>query len=137
MQKVAIAIQTINSISDTIPDRTRLLLLKTLVHRNIHYSAILLNSCSLELQNKLQRQINWVCRVKSFLHKNDSVCKYRKKNRMPTAMQIIAYRSITYFSALTTNSRKSIPTRVVLIYLTLILSLKINVIVLIKRLIWM
>ena len=123
---MAIAIQTINSISDAIPDRTRLLLLKTLVHRNIHYSAKLLNSCSLELQNNLQRQINWVCRVKSFLHKNDSVCKYRKQNRMHTVKQIIAYRAITYFSALTTNSRKTIPTRVVPIYLPVILSLKQN-----------
>ena len=103
LQKMATAIQTIKCIRDDIPLRTRILLLNTLVLSHLHYPCMLLNGCTQDNIEKLEKQIKWGIRIIMNISKRDSVTLLRKQHKIPTARNIIEYRSAHYLHRLCRN----------------------------------
>ena len=103
LQKMATAIQTIKCIRDKIPLRTRILLLNTLVLSHLHYPCMLLNGCTQDNIEKLEKQIKWGIRIIMNLSKRDSVTLLRKQHKIPSARNIIEYRSAHYLHRLCRN----------------------------------
>ena len=97
---MAIAIQTIKNIRNQLPHSARVLLIKTLVLSHLQYNCLLLNGCSVQLLNKLEKQIKWAIRTSLSVQRNISVRVYRINHDIPTANQIIGYRSLQYYSRL-------------------------------------
>ena len=100
LKNMAIAIQTIKNIRNQLPHSVRVLLIKTLVLSHLHYTCLLLNGCSNQLLNKLEKQIKWAIRTSLSVQRNISVRVYRINHDIPTANQIIRYRSLQYYSRL-------------------------------------
>ena len=84
LQKTATLIQTIKCIRDKIPLRTRILLLNTLVLSHLHYPCMLLNGCTQDNIEKLEKQIKWGIRIIMNIIKRDSVTLLRKQHKIPT-----------------------------------------------------
>lgn len=59
LRKMARGIKTLNAIKNNFPIATRITLMNALVFSHLHYSAILLSGISNQLQNTLDKQINW------------------------------------------------------------------------------
>ena len=103
LQKMATAIQTIKCIRDEITLRTRILLLNTLVLSHLLYPCMLLNGCTQDKIEKLEKQIKWGVRIIMNISKRDSVTLLRKQHKIPTARNIIEYRSAHYLHRLCRN----------------------------------
>ena len=101
LKNMAIAIQTIKNIRNQLPHSVRVLLIKTLVLSHLHYTCLFLNGCSVQiLKKKLEKQIKWAIRTSLSVQRNISVRVYRINHDIPTANQIIGYRSLQYYSRL-------------------------------------
>ena len=68
LRKMATGIKVLYFIRNILPEKTRLLLLKSLVLSHLHYSSILVNGISQNLLLTLEKQLSWA--VKAYFHKN-------------------------------------------------------------------
>ena len=67
LRKMATSIKVLYSIRNILPEKTRLLLLNSLVLSHLHYSSILINGVSQNLRLTLEKQLSWA--VKACFHK--------------------------------------------------------------------
>ena len=67
LRKMATGIKVLYSIRNILPEKTRLLLLNSLVLSHLHYSSILINGISQNLRLTLEKQLSWA--VKACFHK--------------------------------------------------------------------
>ena len=67
LRKMATGIKVLYSIRNTLPEKTCLLLLNSLVLSHLHYSSILINGILQNLRSTLEKQVSWA--VKACYHK--------------------------------------------------------------------
>ena len=94
---MAFSIKTIYYVRDFLPEKTRLLLLNSLVISHLRYSSVLLNGISQSLISTLEKQLNWGIKACFNRYKMDSAQDLRIKHGIISVRQTVDMNAIKFF----------------------------------------
>ena len=91
------SIKTIYSVSDFLPEKTRLALLNALVISHIQYLSVILHGISQSLISTLEKQLNWGIKACFNRYKMDSAQDLRIKHGIISVRQTLDMNAIKFF----------------------------------------
>ena len=97
LQKMAMGIETIDTIKKQLPTTTLIMLLQTLVLSHLSYPALLLLSVSTASFNSLERQLNWALKCVFFRSQQTCSEDIRKSKNVISMRKLIDLGCLTYF----------------------------------------
>ena len=97
LRKMAIGIQTINTIKNELNLSLRIAALRALVLSQLQYPLIFLSTCKQMYKHQIEQQIRWGARVCLFKRKYDSITRDMSVHKIPTFESISASKIISYF----------------------------------------
>ena len=102
LQRMACGIKVLNTLSKSLPEKTKVLLLNAIVISHLHYSALILIGLQKSILTTLEKQLNWG--IKSiFNRKYDRSTDLKLRNKILPVSFLLKYRCSKYFIRLLGN----------------------------------
>ena len=100
---MACGIKVLNTLSESLPEKTKVLLLNAIVISHLHYSALILIGLQKSLLTTLEKQLNW--EIKSIFNrrKYDRSTDLKLRNKILPVSFLLKYRCLKYFIRLLSN----------------------------------
>ena len=102
-QRMACGIKVLNTLSISLPEKTKLLLPNAIVISHLHYSALILIGLQKSLLTTLVKQLNWGIKSIFIRRKYDRSTDLKLRNKILPVSFLLKYRCSKYFIRLLSN----------------------------------
>ena len=99
LQSMACGIKVLNTLSKSLPEKTKLLLLNAIVISHLHYSALILIGLQKSLLTTLEKQLNWGIKTIFNRRKYDRSTDLKLCNKILPVFFLLKYHCSKYFFA--------------------------------------
>ena len=99
LQRMACGIKVLNTLSTSLPEKTKTLLLNAIVISHLHYSALILIGLQKSLLTTLEKQLNWGIETNFKTRKYDRSTDIKLRNKILPVSFLLKYHSSKYFFA--------------------------------------
>ena len=103
LQRMACGIKVLNTLSKSLPQKTKVLLLNAIVISHLHYSALILIGLQKSLLTTLEKQLNWGIKSIFNRRKYDRSTDLKLRNKILPVSFLLKYRCSKYFIRLLSN----------------------------------
>ena len=97
LRKMATGIKVLYSIRNILPEKTRLLLLNSLVLSHLHYSSVLINGISQNLRLTLEKHVGWAVKACFHTKKYDSSRDLKLQYKILPVGLFLDLKAVPYF----------------------------------------
>ena len=103
LQRMACGIKVLNTLSKSLPEKTKVLLLNAIVIGHLHYSELILIGLQKSLLTTLEKQLNWGIKSIFNRRKYDRSTDLKLRNKILPVSFLLKYRCSKYFIRLLSN----------------------------------
>ena len=108
LQRMACGIKVLNTLSKSLPEETKILLLNTIVISHLHYSALILIGLQKSLLTTLEKQLNWGMKTILNRRKYDRFTDLKLRNKILPVSFLLKYHWSKNFFSLTQQRSSNI-----------------------------
>ena len=108
LQRMACGIKVLNTLSKSLPEKTKVLLLNGIVINHLHYSALILIGMQKSLLTTLEKQLNWGIKSIFNRRKYDRSTDLKLRNKLLPVSFLLKYHCSKCFFSLTQQRSSSI-----------------------------
>ena len=99
LQRMACGIKVLNTLSKSLPEKTKILLLNATVISHLHYTALILIRLQKSLLTTLEKQLNWGIKTIFNRRKYDRSTDLKLRNKIIPVSFLLKYHCSKYFFA--------------------------------------
>ena len=103
LQRIACRIEVLNTLSKSLPEKTKVLLLNAIVISHLYYSNLILIGLQKSLLTTLEKQLNWGIKFIFSRRKNDQSTDLKVCNKILPVSFLLKYNCSKYFCRLFTT----------------------------------
>ena len=96
LQRMACGIKVLNTLSKSLPEKTKVLLLNAILTSHLHYSALILIGLQKSLLTTLEKQLNWGIKTIFNRRKYDRSTDLKRRNKKLSVSFLLKYHCSKY-----------------------------------------